>query len=220
MHLLVVAKSPVPGRVKTRLCPPFDAADAAAIAEAALADTLEAAGRCGADRVVLALDGAPGPWLPSGVQVIAQGEGDLAARLTSAWAQVGGPGLQVGMDTPQLTVTDLDEALATLARPATDAVLGCAEDGGWWAIGFRRPHPLAFLGVPTSRADTGARQLDRLHCLGLRTSELPVRRDVDTATDAFAVADSAPGTRFARAVADAVGPGPGRTAVVRDGGAR
>src|SRR5690606_23084798 len=65
-HLLVMAKAPVAGRVKTRLVPPLSAAEAAAVAEAALADTLEAVAACGAERRVLALDGEPGPWLPEG----------------------------------------------------------------------------------------------------------------------------------------------------------
>lgn len=200
MHLLVLAKSPVPGTVKTRLCPPFDPVEAAGIAEAALADTLEAALGSGADRVVVALDGAAGPWLPVGVTVIAQSTGDLAARLTSAWTEVGGPGLQVGMDTPQVTSTDFDVALVTLAEPGTDAVLGPAVDGGWWAVGLRRPHPLAFVGIATGRPDTGARQRERLKRLGLRTTELATVRDVDTAADAVAVAAAAPNGHFARAV--------------------
>ncbi|MEO5678521.1 MAG: glycosyltransferase, partial [Acidimicrobiales bacterium] len=69
---LVLAKEPVAGRVKTRLCPPLTPAEAAAVAEAALADTLAAVARCGADRLVVALDGAPGPWLPAGFEVIPQ----------------------------------------------------------------------------------------------------------------------------------------------------
>jgi uncharacterized protein len=55
--VLVLAKEPVPGRVKTRLCPPCTAAQAAQLAEAALADTLEAVARCDAGRRLLALDG-------------------------------------------------------------------------------------------------------------------------------------------------------------------
>lgn len=209
MHLLVMAKAPVSGRVKTRLCPPFDLAAAAEIAQAALADTLEAALGAGADRVVLALDGRPGPWLPAGVDVVAQVPGDLATRLTAAWVELGGPGLQVGMDTPQVTAAELAEALATLATPGTDAVLGPATDGGWWAIGLRRAHPLAFRGIATSRPDTGARQLARLGRLGLRTVTLAERRDVDTAADALAAAALVPGSRFARAVAAAASVGVG-----------
>ena len=64
--IVVIAKEPRPGRVKTRLCPPCTAADAARIAQAALHDTLDAvAGTPAAGRVV-AFDGIPGPWFPAG----------------------------------------------------------------------------------------------------------------------------------------------------------
>ena len=200
VDLVVLAKEPVPGRVKTRLCPPCSPAEAAAVAEAALADTLTAAVSAGADRVLLALDGRPGPWCPQGVHVVDQGGGDLPARLTQAWSHTSGPAVQIGMDTPQITADELGAAMATLAGGEADAVLGPAEDGGWWAIGLRRSHPLTFVGVPTSRSDTGARQEARLAALGLRVGTLPSRRDVDTWSDAVAVAGVAPAGRFARVV--------------------
>ncbi|MGH9230581.1 MAG: TIGR04282 family arsenosugar biosynthesis glycosyltransferase, partial [Acidimicrobiales bacterium] len=164
MNLVVLAKDPVPGRVKTRLCPPCSPADAALVAEAALADTLDAALASGADRVVLALDGRPGPWCPPGVAVVGQGHGTLDRRLAHVWAHGAGrgPALQVGMDTPQVSAGDLDRAMAALADERVDAVLGPAADGGWWALGMRRPRPEAVLGVPTGRTDTGARQAARL----------------------------------------------------------
>ena len=114
MHVIVVAKSPVPGRVKTRLVPPYTHVEAAALAEAALADTLAAALACGADEVVVALDGEPGPWLPPGCRVVAQRGAGLDERLAAAWTDAGGPGVQVGMDTPQVTSADLDAALTAL----------------------------------------------------------------------------------------------------------
>lgn len=200
MRLLVVAKAPVPGRVKTRLCPPCTPIEAAELAAAALADTLDAATASGADRVVLALDGQPGPWLPAGVVVLAQEGAGLADRLAHAWDVCGGPAVQIGMDTPQLTAPDLDDAMATLASRRTDAVLGPATDGGWWAIGLRRPDRRVFQGVPMSRPDTGAHQAARLQQLRLRTGLLPVRRDIDTIEDAVAVAVDAPSTRFAAAL--------------------
>src|SRR5215213_8649771 len=92
VHVLVVAKAPEPGRSKTRLCPPCSPQEAAAIAEAALADTLEAVAACGVDRRVLALDGPPGPWLPPGFEVIPQVSGSLDVRLCEAWMTAGGPG--------------------------------------------------------------------------------------------------------------------------------
>ena len=196
----MLAKEPVPGRVKTRLCPPCSPREAAALAEAALADTLTAACRAGADRVLLALDGRPGDWCPDGVDVVGQGDGDLAERLSTAWSHTAGPAVQIGMDTPQVTGDELASAMGVLVGDRVDAVLGPAVDGGWWAIGLRRGHTGIFRGVPTSRPDTGARQAARLAALGLRTRALPRRRDVDTWADAVAVSAQAPGTAFALGV--------------------
>lgn len=202
MDLLVLAKTPVPGRVKTRLCPPCTPAEAAELAEAALADTLAAAMATGADRVLVALSGSAGNWVPPGVTIVDQGSGPLERRLARAWSHVQGAGLQIGMDTPQVSAALLDSAMGVLCRADVDAVLGLAEDGGWWAIGLRPPDPTVFLDIPTSRSDTGPRQLRRLAAAGRRTALLPALRDIDTHADAVAVARLAPATRFARALAD------------------
>ncbi len=196
--IIVIAKAPVAGRAKTRLCPPCDAAEAAAIAEAALADTLRAAGATTAERHVLVLDGQAGDWLPAGWEVVPQAAGDLAERLAAAFRAVGGPSLLIGMDTPQVTPRLLARSLAALA--GADAVLGTACDGGYWAIGLRHPDSRAFSGIPMSSPLTAQYQLQRLSDLGLRTAELPVLCDVDTVEDACAVAASLPGSRFAAAV--------------------
>ena len=199
LHVLVMAKEPVPGRVKTRLSPPCTAVQAAELAEAALADTLEAVAACGADRRLLALDGRPGPWLPAGFEVFAQRGHGLDERLAAAWDHAGGPGLQIGMDTPQVTAALLDRCLGRLAAQGATAALGLAEDGGWWALGLRRPDPAVFLGVPMSTRRTGSAQEGRLRQLGHQPVPLPRLRDVDDIDDARAVAQGAPGTRFAAA---------------------
>jgi rSAM/selenodomain-associated transferase 1 len=200
MHptLIVIAKAPDPGRVKTRLCPPCTPVQAAALAEASLRDTLAAALRSRAARRVVVLDGAPGPWLPDGFEVIPQRGGGLAERLGAAFADVGGPAFLVGMDTPQLTPALLDTGLHAAAH--RDAALGAALDGGYWGIGLRRPDPAVFAGVPMSERSTGAVQRARLAALGLATAILPPLRDVDTFADACAVAAHAPGTHFAAAL--------------------
>lgn len=194
--ILVMAKAPIPGQVKTRLCPPCTPDEAAEIAQAALRDTLDAA-MTTRRPVVLALAGEPGAWLPPGVRVVAQIGGSFNERLAAAWTQLPFGGVQIGMDTPQVTASQLDAAMAQLTLPRTDAVLGPAVDGGWWAIGFRAPEPTAFHGVPMSRQDTCVRQLARLEQLGLATTLLPTHRDVDEPADVAAVAALFPDTRFA-----------------------
>ena len=195
--LVVMAKAPVPGRVKTRLCPPLDAEQAATLAEAALADTLQAVAWTPAARRIVVLEGAPGPWLPAGFEVIAQRGASLAQRLSNAVRDVGAPLLLLGMDTPQVTRAQLRAALDELAAARTDAVIGPTDDGGYWTIGLAAPDPRAFEGVPMSSPATAARQRARLEELGLRTTELPPLRDIDTYDDAVAVAVTAPWTRFA-----------------------
>jgi glycosyltransferase A (GT-A) superfamily protein (DUF2064 family) len=190
--LLVIAKEPRPGRVKTRLTPPFTPEEAAALAEAALADTLAAVAAAPAARRVLVLDGRPGPWLPPGFEVVPQSAGGLDERLAAAFARCGGPALLVGMDTPQVT-----PALLTVGFDGCDAYLGLAEDGGFWALGLAAPDPALVRGVPMSTERTGAVQRDRLLRAGLRLRALPPLRDVDTAADAHAVAATAPRSRFA-----------------------
>ncbi len=198
--IVVVAKEPRPGWVKTRLCPPCTPESAADVAAAALHDTLLAVAASGCAGRVLALDGTPGPWLPPGFTVIPQVAGDLGARLAAAVEFVTGPVLVVGMDTPQLTSSLLDDACRRLREPGIDSVLGRAVDGGYWAVGFRDRRRGAFAGVPMSTNTTAACQLARLRDLRLRTGELPRLRDVDTFADALEVASTVPRSAFARAV--------------------
>ena len=195
--LAVIAKAPAAGRSKTRLCPPCTPEQAAVLAEAALADTLDAVAATPGARPLVVLDGAPGPWLPPAVEVIPQRGDGLAQRLANAFDDLGGPALIIGMDTPQVTTGLLSRALRALRR---GAVIGAARDGGYWAIGLRKPDARVFDGVPMSVTHTGRVQRERLRALGIPHAELPVLRDVDTFADALAVAAIAPRTRFARAL--------------------
>ena len=198
--LLVIAKQPVPGKVKTRLVPPCSYEQAASLAEAALADTLRAAALVPARRRVLVLDGRPGPWLPPGFDVVPQCGGPLDERLAHAFAAVSGPALLIGMDTPQVTPGLLAVDWTAADGTAADAVFGPAADGGFWALGLREPDPDLLRGVPMSTASTGAVQRARLVAAGLRVADLPELRDVDTAADAVLVARQAPRGRFAARV--------------------
>ncbi|MFI6463150.1 DUF2064 domain-containing protein [Streptomyces sp. NPDC050538] len=190
--LLVIAKEPLPGRVKTRLTPSFTPEEAAALAEASLVDTLHVVLATPARRRVLVLAGAPGPWLPPGFAVVPQCDGGLDERLAAAFAGCDGPALLIGMDTPQVT-----PELLTVDFTDCDAYFGPAEDGGFWALGLADPDPALLRGVPMSTPTTGAVQRARLTAAGLRVHDLPSLRDVDTAHDAELVATEAPEGRFA-----------------------
>jgi len=199
--LIVIAKAPVPGLAKTRLTPPLTPEQAAHLAEASLLDTLHAVLATPAARRILALEGEPGSWLPSGFEVVRQRGGGLADRLAGAFEDAGGPAFLVAMDTPQITPELLAGALGRLDDPdGPDAVLGPAPDGGYWGIGLRRPDAAVFEGIPMSSTYTGSLQHERLTALELSTELLSELEDVDTLAEARAVALAAPDTRFAAAL--------------------
>ena len=169
------------------------------MARAALDDTLSTVDQCATGRRTLVVSGtypAPPGW-----QVIPQRGDGLGERLAHAFADTddGGPALLVGMDTPQLTA----ELLTAVARGLddADAVLGPADDGGWWTLALRRPiHAAVLRTVPMSTSDTYRLTRTALRQLGLRVAEGPRLRDVDTADDAWTVAHECPDGRFAAAV--------------------
>lgn len=198
VSIIIMAKAPVPGRVKSRLCPPCTPEEAALLAEAALHDTVETAHAVPGIRTVVSLDGPAGAWLPPGVLVVPQRGEELAERLAAAFEDVGGPAIAIGMDTPQVAPALLTRAIRMLGE--TDAVLGPAGDGGYWAIGLNRADARVFREIPMSTSSTAALQGARLDELGLRYGLLPLMRDVDTFADAVAVAAEVPGSRFSKAV--------------------
>ncbi len=214
LAVLVLAKAPEPGRVKTRLCPPLTAAQAADLAAAALLDSIAAAAGVPGARPVVVLTGLLeraarraelGAALGICTVIPQRGDG-LGDRIAAAHrdAEALLPGvrtLQIGMDTPQADAALLCDADAALTAPGVDAVLGPAVDGGWWCLGLRRPADAALIAaVTTSRGDTGERTLHALRTAGLRVALLPELTDVDAAADAAAVAAAAPETHFAAAV--------------------
>ena len=197
----MVAKAPEPGRVKTRLVPSLTFAEAAELAAAALADTLDAAAGCQCDRVVVALDGDCPAWFPPTLTVVPQRGADFTARLADAWqCACRGPSartVQIGMDTPQVRAADLDAAFVAVESPQVDTALGLALDGGWWVLAMRGADPGVFAGVPMSTRHTGTAQLAALEARGRSVALLPTLRDVDEVADIPEVAAAAPDTRFA-----------------------
>lgn len=196
MRIVVLAKSPQPGRSKTRLQSRWSPEQAAALAAAALADTLATVAEVAEVSHVLVLDGAAIHDLPAGFDVRPQVAGDLAHRIHAALAFDDVPALLIGMDTPHVTVADLEQGVRGLLTH--DAALGLADDGGWWALGLAHPQRDAHLvlGIPTSTAHTGSLQAARLRAAGLEVQMLRTLRDVDLPADADHVAGLAPNSRF------------------------
>lgn len=194
--LVLVAKEPIAGRVKTRLHPPFSLVQAAQLAAACLADTLQALDGLPATRRILLIDGVVAPL--TGWQQWRQPSGSLDERIAWCLDRLAEPMLLVGMDTPHLDQQVLAPAFAWPEQ--VDAFFGPAEDGGFWALGLRRPNGGLVRGVPMSQPDTGRHQLDRLAGAGLRVQLLPTMRDIDCAADLTVAVPRAP--RLAAALAD------------------
>lgn len=211
--VLVMAKAPVAGEVKTRLAAGVGMAAAAELAAAAMLDTLEVCRAVfDACHVALAgdLDRAVGRdalrRALSGWIVHPQRGDGFAARLANAHADVAraaaAPVVQIGTDTPHLRAGHL-RAVSDLVGRGNDAVLGAAEDGGWWVLAVTAPRlaqPLVRVEMSTGRTydDT----LAALREAGASVTGTTVLRDVDTVHDAEHAAVAAPGSRFARRWSD------------------
>ncbi|PZE73877.1 DUF2064 domain-containing protein [Curtobacterium sp. MCBD17_019] len=203
--VVLICKECVPGRVKTRLTPALSPVEAARVAAASLDDTIAAVLAMPAERRVLLFDGEHVPAAAAPFDVLHQVRGDLDERLAAMFDTVEGPTLLVGMDTPQLTSAHVAPVFVrgTDGQEGADhdAWFGPAADGGFWGLWLREPRGDLVRGVPMSRDDTGAVQLDRLRAAGLRVGLLDELLDVDTIADADAVATLAPESRFAAALA-------------------
>lgn len=206
--LLVVAKAPEPGRAKTRLAATVGDRVAADIAAAALLDTLDAVATAPACSRVVALTGdldaaAASTQLRQRLEsftVIEQRGDDFADRLANAHidASSGFPVLQIGMDTPQVTAELLTECARLLLQ--APAVLGPADDGGWWVLGVQRPAMAECLrAVPMSQPDTGELTWKALRDNSIDVISVQRLSDFDVADDVAAVREACgPASRFAR----------------------
>jgi len=187
----VFAKAPLPGQVKTRLIPMLGVDGAVELHCRLVRHTLATA--------VLARVGPLEVWTTApgedafiqsckrvlGVEVRLQPDGDLGARMLGA-AEDGlrrAPAvIIVGTDCPTMHVDDLRAAHHALAA-GDDAVLGPAEDGGYWLIALARCDPSLFAGIAWGDAGVLATTRERLHRLGWRWSEVATRWDVDRPAD-------------------------------------
>jgi uncharacterized protein len=209
MHLSVIAKEPLPGFVKTRLCPPCTPEQAATIAAASLLDTLDSIDALTIHATALGytvkpkliFEGDATNWLRPGYTVVVQRGGGLEERLANAFNDLG-PGFIVGMESPR-AVASIASALQVVAE-GEDA-LGLAEDGGYWGIGLGSVDPNVFTGVPMSASNTGLAQLRRLHELNRSVYLLPQARDLDTIEDVEAAAQRGGNNRLESTAREVLG---------------
>jgi uncharacterized protein len=207
--VVVFAKPPLPGHVKTRLVPPLTPAAAAAVHEALLRDTI-AGVRAAAPDLRVAYDDTAGarayfrrsfPGLP----LLPQAVGDLGARMAAAFGELFGEGAErvvvIGADTPTLPWDRVPRALGALG--ASDVVIGPATDGGYYLVGLRSAAwPLAgalFQGIRWSTGTVLRVTRDRAADARLDVHLLPEWYDVDVWADLRrASRDSGPGSHLAR----------------------
>jgi rSAM/selenodomain-associated transferase 1 len=185
-RLAVFARVPETGAVKTRLSPALPAPLAADLYGAMLADTLAAGQQCAVDeRSVWWADALPPAGLADGWLPRQQGEGDLGARLESAFAALLADerdrALVIGSDAPAIEAAHLDRAFEALEK--ADVVLGPASDGGYWLIGMGRPHPALLAGIPWSTERVLEATLERARNAKLRVAHVAPLDDVDTPAD-------------------------------------
>lgn len=190
-HLLVFARVPALGRVKSRLAAGVGEPAALAIYHELLAITNAAVVAAGVPATVwLADTTGPEPtaaetreWTTHHAKC--QPEGDLGARMAAAFAAAFEAGAGrvaiIGTDCPGLRDTHLNQAFALLET--NDLVLGPATDGGYYLLGLHQPRPELFQNKAWSTESVLTDTLADAARLGLRVAFLPTLRDVDDAAD-------------------------------------
>ncbi len=188
-RIVIFAKAPVPGSVKTRLIPVLGKAGAARLAQRMLADTIEHAFAAGLATPELC--GTPHPddsaWaghLPTGVRLSDQGPGDLGQRLAAAARRVIADGeriLLIGTDCPELDGKRLGEAAAQLE--SHDAMIHPARDGGYVLLGLARTDPSLFDDIAWSTGTVAATTIARIRALGWSLFVGDTLTDIDTPAD-------------------------------------
>ena len=189
--LVVFAKAPQAGTVKTRLIPALGAQGAASLAKRMLTHALKQALQAGTGPVELCMSPAPGApaWekitMPAAVMPIFQGDGDLGERMARAVRRVTvqevRPVLIMGTDCPALTADVIKEAARQLETH--DAVLVPAADGGYVLIGLKSPCPTLFERMTWSTATVADETLTRMAILGLNFWLGPRLHDIDEPAD-------------------------------------
>ena len=184
-RLVVMAKSPLAGRVKQRLAASVGVVSAARFYRTCLAHTLARLGRDPRWRMVLAVSpdrDVSAPYWPRGIERVPQGRGDLGMRMQRLFRRLPpGSAIIVGSDIPAIKASDIARAFRLLGNEV--AVFGRAPDGGYWLVGSRRsPRLLApFANVRWSGPHALADTLRNLQ--GQRVVFAPTLGDVDSEED-------------------------------------
>ncbi|MFT5124294.1 MAG: rSAM/selenodomain-associated transferase 2/rSAM/selenodomain-associated transferase 1 [Kiritimatiellia bacterium] len=183
-QLIIFAKRPEPGKVKTRLAATVGDDRALQIYRQLVAHTLKQARAC---RAKLAVHFAPveaevdmRTWLGDDLVYIAQPDGDLGARMLAAFSP-GRCSVIIGTDCPGITDALIHQAFDQLDH--ADLVVGPTDDGGYYLIGAREPYPELFRAIPWSTDAVYALTRARAAALGLTVAELPQLSDVDVEAD-------------------------------------
>ncbi|MHB8067810.1 MAG: TIGR04282 family arsenosugar biosynthesis glycosyltransferase [Desulfobaccales bacterium] len=190
--LIIFAREPCPGQVKTRLCPPLTGEAAARLYRCFLEDILEEMTRL--PGVSLALAYTPDAALnffkestPAGVLLFPQADDNLGERLIQAfdrgWAAGFGTILVRNSDSPDLPGEMVAAAAQVLEAGQADLVLGPSPDGGYYLVGLTAPQPQLFQGMNWSTAHVLTDTLARARQLSLTVNLLPPWPDIDTIAD-------------------------------------
>ncbi len=187
----IMAKTPRPGEVKTRLCPPLSAAQAAELYRCFLLDKVEQVRALKETTPAIAYAPAEERLifeaLAPGFVLVPQRGADLGARLANTFDEFlnngCGAALAIDSDTPTLPVAFLQRALELIQTPSIDLVLGPTEDGGYYLIGLRAPHRELFEAIPWSTSEVLLRTIKRAESKALGIARLPSWYDVDTPGD-------------------------------------
>lgn len=209
--LVVVAKAPVPGEVKTRLLPHFTPEEAVALYRCFLQDRLEEVGRLKGIDLAVAFTPADARGTFSritgnGFNLFAQKGDDLGQRLNNIFIDKLDQGYAavsiIDSDTPDMPRSMVEQSFQALMSGGVDTVFGPCNDGGYYLVGMRQPHPELFEDIPWSTDAVLPVTLQRADRLGIRTMLLPAWNDLDTFEDLIDFYD-----RHKHRLPDAGGPG-------------
>jgi len=192
--LIVFAREPIPGAVKTRLAAEIGDHAAAKIYEAMLQNVLKTVRQLSDVESVVFWDCEEEslPLLAERYRCCArrQSPGNLGQRMQAAFEEMFANGCElcciIGSDAPDLPLSYIQEAYRLLATQQTDIVFGPSRDGGYYLLGLRQVWPQLFTDIPWSSTDVLERSLTTARDSGLTASLLPEWQDIDTLEDLHA----------------------------------